>query len=99
MRREGARFMGKDSRKWREAHAGDRTSSTSASGAGELNRDDLENLIEEDPTLVPTGPSEFQIEDAILDPKEIEALLAGLAGLLEETEPGVPARYEPGGPA
>ena len=82
-RREGARYMGKDSRKWRERRKAAKTSGTQA---GELSRDDLETLIEEDPTLVPTGPSEFEVDDAVLDPQEINALLAGLAGLLEQTK-------------
>src|SRR5579859_5682485 len=91
--------MGKDSRKRREMRSVGRVS---ASKTGELNRNEIETLIEEDPTLVPSGPSELQVDDAVLDPQEIEALLAGLAGLLEQieqSERGVPALTESSGPA
>src|SRR6266478_3574968 len=88
--------MGKDSRRRRDRKAQEPKPVESES---DLSREDLESLIEDDPTLVPVGPSEFEVEDSVLAPEEVEALLKGLAGLLEQTERGVLAPIEPGGQA
>src|SRR5690349_16584130 len=39
---------------------------------------DVERLIETDPSLIPTGPSLLQVESAVLEPHELDALLSGL---------------------
>src|SRR5882724_9536539 len=83
--------MGNESRRLR--------SNRRASIDGGLSREQVEQLVEDDPALVPTGPSAFQVEDAVLDPLEVEALLAGLAALLEQTEPVIPVRIDSPGRA
>ena len=44
--------------------------------------EDVENLIENDPLLVPTTRSALLVESAVLDQQEVEALLADLAPML-----------------
>src|SRR5690349_16202143 len=51
-----------------------------------LATEEVERQLEEDPTLVPLGPSPLLVEPSVLEPREVEALLAGLAGLLCETD-------------
>jgi len=43
-----------------------------------LSRTELESAIEEDPTLVPTGPSVLQVEDAVLEPAGNRSPFGGL---------------------
>src|ERR1700733_5087174 len=45
---------------------------------------DVEQLIETDPALVPQGPSALLVESAVLDPHELNALLSGLEASLAE---------------
>src|SRR5437588_11542701 len=68
-------------------------------GMESLSREDVERLVEEDSALVPRESSALLVEPAVLDPEEIQALLAGLSNLLAgETEliPGPP--YPTGDP-
>jgi hypothetical protein len=51
-----------------------------------LSREQVEALVEDDPALVPTGPSAFDVEDWVLEPEELTALLEGLAAQLELTD-------------
>jgi hypothetical protein len=66
-----------------------------------LEDDNLEELIENDPALVPAGPSALLVEPAVLDPREIDALLCDLGALLaaaasDLADPALEgARYEP----
>src|SRR5690242_11009907 len=48
----------------------------------ELDRQAVERLIEEDRSLAPTRPSTLLVEPSVLDPLEVQALLAGLSGAL-----------------
>src|SRR4051812_27518185 len=43
-----------------------------------MSREEIEQLVENDPLLVPSGVSAFQVDAAVLDPQELEALLSGL---------------------
>src|SRR4051794_7208183 len=45
--------------------------------------DAVEQLIESDPSLVPTCPSAFLVAPLVLERAEVEALLDGLSPLLE----------------
>jgi hypothetical protein len=46
--------------------------------------DDIERIIESDPSLVPTGNSKLLVAPRVLDEAEVQALLDGLTPLLEE---------------
>src|SRR5688572_3352792 len=45
--------------------------------------DPIEAAIENDPTLVPAGPSKLLVEPAVLDEQEVQALLCGLSQALQ----------------
>src|SRR5262249_22702199 len=44
---------------------------------------EIEKLIETDPSLVPSGPSQFIVSARLLEDEELAALLEGLAPLLD----------------
>src|ERR1700683_3816145 len=48
----------------------------------------VERLIENDPDLVPSGPSPLLVEPVLLEPGEIAALLADLVPMLEASAVG-----------
>src|ERR1051325_1345564 len=52
---------------------------------------EIERLIETDPALVPTGPSQFVVSARLLEDEELSALLEGLAPLLDGDDPFVVA--------
>src|SRR5689334_21715513 len=60
-------------------------STDEGSVAQAVGEDPLEEDFESDPSLVPAGASALLVAPAVLDPREIEALLSGLHSLLEET--------------
>src|SRR5688500_16018344 len=45
-------------------------------------REQVERMVEHDPSLAPTGPSALLVEPAVLEPAEVRALLADLNALL-----------------
>jgi len=45
--------------------------------------EDIERLVETDPSLVPTRPTAMLVEPSVLDPQEVHALLADLSTLLQ----------------
>src|SRR5215203_3964332 len=48
----------------------------------ECTREQVERLVENDPSLVPGGPSALLVEPSVLDPEEVRALLIDLHALL-----------------
>src|SRR5436309_8909322 len=48
---------------------------------------EIERLIETDPSLVPTGASQFVVSARLLEDEELAALLQGLAPLLDGDDP------------
>src|SRR2546425_9455500 len=46
-------------------------------------RDEVERIIESDPDLIPTAPSQLLVAPLVLERAEVEALLDGLSPLLE----------------
>src|SRR5678816_4697518 len=48
----------------------------------ECTREHVERLVENDPSLVPGGPSALLVEPSVLDPEEVRALLVDLHALL-----------------
>src|SRR5215203_4799066 len=48
----------------------------------ECTREQVERLVEADPSLVPGGPSALLVEPSVLDPEEVRALLVDLHALL-----------------
>src|SRR5665213_364185 len=53
----------------------------------------IEQWVENDPSLAPLGPSAFLVEPSVLDPAEVAALLADLPALLASMndEPDFPS--------
>src|SRR5204862_5721906 len=51
-------------------------------GAPQCTRDEVEQLVELDLSLVPDRPSALLVEPSVLDPEEVRALLADLGSLL-----------------
>src|SRR3954471_8999017 len=45
-------------------------------------REQVEQWVERDPSLVPSGPSSLLVEPSVLDPAEVQALLSDLGALL-----------------
>src|SRR3954452_8672082 len=45
--------------------------------------EDIERLVETDPSLVPTRPSAMLVEPSVLDQQEVQTLLADLGTLLQ----------------
>src|SRR5689334_2401158 len=65
-----------------------------SSGAGDISSvarttnngtdaDEIERIVETDPSLVPTQPSAMLVEPSVLDPQEVRALLTDLSALLQ----------------
>src|SRR5947208_7686019 len=50
-------------------------------------REQVEQWVESDPSLVPDRPSALLVEPSVLDPAEVQALLADLGALLSGAEP------------
>src|SRR4051812_18275764 len=50
--------------------------------ATDCTREQVERLVENDPSLVPAGPSALLVEPSVLDPEEVRALLVDLHALL-----------------
>jgi hypothetical protein len=46
----------------------------------------LEQWIETDPSLAPTGPSALLVQERVLEPDEVDALLEGLSTLLADAD-------------
>src|SRR3982751_3599166 len=55
-------------------------------------REQVEQWVESDPSLVPDGPSSLLVEPSVLDPAEVQALLADLHALLAGAGIGTRAR-------
>src|SRR2546423_5533656 len=55
-------------------------------------REQVEQWVESDPSLVPDGPSSLLVEPSVLDPAEVQALLADLHALLAGAVIGTGAR-------
>src|SRR5882757_8432202 len=62
------------------------TDPTSTKPTGPGATDDVERLVENDLSLVPSGASRLLVEPAVLDPEEVQALLGGLTALLRSAE-------------
>src|SRR3954471_12213482 len=54
-----------------------------AVGVGGFIEDPIELSVENDLSLVPTGPSALLVEPAVLDEQEVQALLCGLSQALQ----------------
>src|SRR4051812_38589832 len=61
-------------------------------------REQVEQWVESDPSLVPDGPSSLLVEPSVLDPAEVQALLADLHALLADAAIGTRARRVARGP-
>src|SRR5258708_91569 len=81
--------MGRKPHRKKAAKAAAQSAQATAEPSVELTVEQVERLVEEDPTLAPTGPSVLMVEDLVLEPEELQALLDGLAAQFAETE-GLP---------
>src|SRR4051812_36886228 len=55
-------------------------------------REQVEQWVETDPSLVPDAPSTLLVEPSVLDPAEVRALLSDLSALLAGATTGPVAR-------